>query len=218
MTALKTTALIFTGACLGLCLTASATSALQFHFQSPDGRISTDLSFDPDRLISRGTINSFPVYDTVIAASVYPGAATNLYSTFTASLTKLPNAWQMMPVFGGPWSSSPSYSQWPSTVFAYASLSMTLQCPFDWPSCVGAFGQMRMYAYSSNLLLYDGPIQLTSISEPLAFLPPPSPTPTPTPTPTPVTNLEIPTSVPEPSTVLGLLLLGSWGFLKSRRI
>lgn len=249
MNALKTTALIFTGACLGLGLTASATSALQFHFQSPDGRISTDLSFDPNRLIPRGTIHSFPVYDTVIAASVkqstYPGAATNLYSTFTASLTKLPNAWQMMPVFGGPWSSSPSYSQWPSTVFAYASLSMTLQCPFDWSSCVGAFGQMRMYAYSSSLLLYDGPIRLTSISEPLAPIPSPSPTPspspsptpsppspspsptptptptspspTPSPTPTPVTNLEIPASVPEPSTVLGLLLFGSWGFLKSRR-
>lgn len=217
MNALKTTALMFTGACLGLCLTASATSALQFHFQSPDGRTSVDLSFNPDRLIPRGTINSFPLYETPIAASViqpiYPTAG--LYSTFTPAILQLPNfGWEIRTTGITPWYSRPLVEyQWPlPIVFASASLSMTLQCPFDLPSCVGAFGQMRMYAYSSGLELYNGPIQLTSISEPLAPLPQPLPIPT------PVTTPESPTSVPEPSTVLGLLLFGSWGLLKSRRI
>lgn len=217
MNALKTTALIFTGACLGLCLTASTTSALQFHFQSPDGRTSADLSFDADRLIPKGSWGSMTVYETSMEARVIqPVYPSNLYSSFPALIAQSPNFGWEIRTYPWPihWYSQPlSTSSWPQPiVFANASLSIQLRCALDLGSCAGTSGTMNMYASSSHLLLYDGPIQLTSISEPLAPIPQPSPNPT------PVTSPESPTSVPEPSTVLSLLLLGSWGFLKYRRI
>ncbi|MBP0011967.1 MAG: PEP-CTERM sorting domain-containing protein [Roseofilum sp. SBFL] len=45
MNSLKTTALMFTGGCLSLCVTASPVQSLQLHFQSPDGQTSADLLF-----------------------------------------------------------------------------------------------------------------------------------------------------------------------------
>ncbi|MDJ1177035.1 PEP-CTERM sorting domain-containing protein [Roseofilum capinflatum] len=219
MNALKTTALIFTGACLGLCLTASKTSALQFHFQSPDGRTSADLSFDPARLMPKGSWGSVTVYETSMEAQVIqPVYPSNLYSSFPALIAEYTNSvWEIKTTWITHWYSQPlSTSSWSQPiVFANASLSIQLRCALDLRSCAGASGTMNMYASSSHLLLYDGPIQLTSISEPLAPIPQPSPTPIPTPT--PVTTPESPTSVPEPSTVFGLLLFGSWGWLKYRR-
>lgn len=45
MNSLKTTALMFTGGCLSLCVAASPVQSLQLHFQSPDGQTSADLLF-----------------------------------------------------------------------------------------------------------------------------------------------------------------------------
>ncbi|MDJ1185691.1 PEP-CTERM sorting domain-containing protein [Roseofilum casamattae] len=116
------------------------------------------------------------------------------------------NQWHFHNLMGAPWRTNPSA---PYPAFSRGLFDLKLNCGYDLSSCVGSSGTMRLYTTSSHSLLYEGQMRLTGFTSPT---PPPPPPPPPAPIPQPD-----PTTVPEPSVILGLLLLGSLGVLKSQR-
>lgn len=267
MNALKTTALIFTGACFSLCLTASPAQPLQLHFQSPDGRTSADLLFgdyvtnfnpawtsynavgielhqdptkdpidsflkgesykayyhngspDPNLIeLIKTSIQANKPYKCSPTECLFPlnYRPSNLYggAGFGFIAGQSSNQW-LFQNMGSHWTENKSQ---PYPTFAMGQFRLSFSCASDLLSCVGSSGTMRMYASSSHLLWYEGPIQFTGFSNPV---PTPTPTPNPTPAPTPTaaptptpTATPNPTTIPEPSVVWGLLLLAGLGLLK----
>lgn len=124
----------------------------------------------------------------------------NLYGTSGRGFItqQLNNKWYFQHL-GSPWKSNKSAMH---RIYNMGQFSLRLDCASDLLSCVGSYGSMGMYASSSHLLWYGGPMQFVGFT---------NPTPTPTPTPDPI-------RVPEPSVVLGLLFLSGLGLLKKRRM
>ncbi len=178
-----------------LCLTASATSALQLHFQSPDGKTTADISFDgnlnhPMEVRLRGT--PFP----------YPSPYDHLYSPYGIKITSTSYGW----LFTSSGSAPPWFSDYSSggiPLLAAGTFHLLLNCGLDLSACVGSLGTMRMSAISTPFLGYSGAIKLTGITYPMPEVPKPAPEPL--------------ASTPEPSLVWGLLGLGGFWWQRRRK-
>lgn len=201
--------------------TASITPAqaitLDFHFTSPL----------PTGSVVTGNEGSFTIDDRI---TVYSGgnyseeALTNLnvnqgaigFSTLSLSnslgtikggfttIVRLPDQWNFQGTGVVLFSNqSPAHTG--------ISWRMNISCSLNLISCTPRNGSLwvRFGSSPSSPISYNGGIVVDRIS--LTPIPTPIPTPTPTPSPTPPPN-----SVPEPSSVLGLLLLSSTELLRRK--
>ena len=202
--------------------------ALRLDFQSPDGTTTGSITLNGLANLEAGR-NASTEYITLTPAEG-PSWIGTAYTSSSLPLVKWGSSWQVLTPLTSYWyHGTPESNPNPSYPFTHAGhFSLQLNCSLDLLNCLGSSGTMRMSSGTvSAQEWYDGPIVFSGFEypqeeevppnppSPEEEVPPNPPSPEEEVPPNPPSpeeevppNPKPPTSVPEPSSTLGLLLLG----------
>lgn len=170
--------------------------ALRLDFQSPDGTTTGSITLD-DSLANLEVWRGGYIEYAWLTPTEGPSWIDTAYTPGGIYILRYPDSWQITTPQTSFWyHGTPESNPNPSYPFTHQGhFSLLLNCSLDLLDCLGSSGTLQM---SSGTVYrqewYDGPIVFSGFEYPQEEEVPPNPEP--------------PTSVPEPSSTLGLLLLG----------
>lgn len=193
--------------------------ALRLDFQSPDGTTTGSITLDDSNQANLEAGRNASTEYISLTPAEGPSWINTAYTSSSLPLVKWGNSWQVMTPITSYWyHGTPESNPNPSYPLTHQGhFSLRLNCSLDLLDCLGSSGTMRMSSgtvYAQEW--YDGPIVFSGFEYPQEEEVPPTPPPQEEEVPpNPPSqekevppNPEPPTSVPEPSSTLGLLLLG----------
>ncbi|MCD8488300.1 MAG: hypothetical protein LRZ84_16585 [Desertifilum sp.] len=175
--------------CGFLHLSATSANALTLHFQSLDGIATGTISMDSGRIsdIIHQPLE-YKLYPTKIFLNY--GTSGPAYQATNYILFRTPGFWEWIQPFNSPWYGGPN-SHPLAVVSSTTYFKMKIFCPFaSLGDCVNAPATISLWSNYLNHTWYEGTGLIARIDRPSVQ-------------PTPVSD------IPEPTTGLSLLLLGS---------